>query len=90
MGVLYEWDEQKRLQTIRQRGVDFAQMAGFDWNTAAIIVDNRKPYGEKRYNAYGLIGKRLYAVTFTLRNSKIRIISMRKANKKEVVVYERY
>lgn len=31
---MYEWDSAKRAASLRKHGVDFAAMAGFDWETA--------------------------------------------------------
>ena len=30
----YEWDENKRAETLRERGIDFASMDYFDWERA--------------------------------------------------------
>ena len=43
--------------------------------------------GELRFLAFGPIGDRLHCVTFSVRGENIRIISLRKANSREV---ERY
>jgi len=53
-----------------------------DMETAVIDPDARKEYGEQRFNALGMIGDRLYAMTFTVRDA-VRIISLRKANARE-------
>jgi uncharacterized DUF497 family protein len=84
---MYEWDEAKRQKNVAKHGVDFPAIESFEWETALVIPDNRKNYGELRSLAYGLIGRRLYCATFTVRGTNIRIISLRKANDKEV---ERY
>lgn len=60
----------------------------FDWSSAIIEEDVRKSYGEHRYFALGLIKNRLHAVVFTLRNNKLHVISLRKANQREVKDYE--
>ncbi|WP_330995914.1 BrnT family toxin [Cupriavidus necator] len=51
-------------------------------------IDDRKPYGETRYIAYGPIGRRLYCPVFTIRGNTLRVISLRKANSREVRDYE--
>ena len=53
-----------------------------------IEVDDRKDYGEQRYRVLGFIGDRLYAVVFSPRAGKVHVISLRKANKREVKQYE--
>lgn len=81
MTALYEWDEAKRKSNIARHGVDFTTVERFDWETAIINPDNRT--SEPRWVAYGFIGVRLYVVVFTERGDNIRIISLRKANRRE-------
>ena len=52
------------------------------------FIDYRYDYGETRYITLAKIENRVYVVAFTLRLSNIRLISARKANKKEVKRYE--
>jgi hypothetical protein len=52
-----------------------------------VIEDNRKNYGERRFLAFGPIGDRLHCVAFSVRGENIRVISLRKANSREL---ERY
>ena len=55
-------------------------------------IDHRKEYGETRYCTMGLLGniKRIVLIAHTQRNVKIRIISMRKANKREQKIFNNY
>lgn len=85
---MYEWDEAKRQENLISRGVDFASAAIFDWYNALILTDNRVSYGEDRFRAAGLIAGRLHMLVFTPRGGKIRIISLRKANKQEIKQWE--
>nr|WP_315598715.1 BrnT family toxin [uncultured Cupriavidus sp.] len=50
-------------------------------------VDDRRDYGEVREIGFGVIGGRLYCVVFTQRGEIMHIISLRKANKREVTNY---
>ena len=45
---------------------------------------------ETRYLALGLLKTRLYVLVFTETESGIRVISLRKANKREILRYEQY
>ncbi|MBJ6727342.1 BrnT family toxin [Geomesophilobacter sediminis] len=45
----YEWDENKRRGNVDKHGVDFSAVYGFDWESALVVVDKRRAYGEKRY-----------------------------------------
>ena len=72
-----------------QRGFDFAYvLKAFLDPDRVVRKDNRWDYKEQRYQLLGKIGERLFFVVFTFRGSVIRIISARKANKREVKIYE--
>ncbi len=83
----YEWDEKKNAVNQSKHGVDFCQAEGFEWDSAVEEVDDRQDYGEIRYCALGYIGERIYSMVYTQRVEAIRIISLRKANKREVKQY---
>ena len=86
MDMELEWDEVKRRETLAERGIDFAAMAGFDWDTATVERSDRQ--GEARWAATGYIEDRLYRVVYTERGNRRRIISLRKANTRERRDYE--
>ena len=77
-------DPSKSERNERDRGLPFSLVAQLDWSGAVIVEDDRKDYGERRYRALGFIGDRLHAVVFTPRAGKVHVISLRKANKREV------
>ena len=82
----YQWDENKRQETLRARGIDFMEVERADWSTA--IHHRQERSGEIRYSSYVLIGTRLHNVVWTPREACTRIISMRKANGREIARYE--
>ncbi len=85
----FDWHDAKRQKTLEERQVDFAQVSAcFDDPSRMIKKDLRKDYGENRYNILGKMQGRLYHVTFTLRGQVIWIISARKANDRELALYE--
>ena len=86
MEFQYEWDEAKRKSNLAKHDVDFSVVETFDWLTAKSKQSDRR--GESRLAATGFIGNRLYRVIFTERGDLIRIISLRKANPREVREYE--
>jgi len=86
--MTYEWDEGKRKTNLEKHGIDFSAIHLFDWEYATIFADLRINYDEPRMVAYGSIKGRLVVIVYTIRgNESIRIISMRKANKREVSKY---
>lgn len=82
------FDPTKNAQNIELRGLSFERVAEFEFATAWILVDNRKDYGETRFRAFGFLGERLHALVFTETKVGIRVISFRKANKREETRYE--
>jgi hypothetical protein len=84
----YEWDEDKRAANLARHKVDFADAVDFEWDTAIETIDDRFDYGEERWVALGYIGRRLHVLVYTHRGETIRIISLRKANKRENEYYE--
>lgn len=82
------FDPTKNAQNIELRGLSFERAAEFEFATAWILVDNRKDYGETRYRAFGFLEERLHALVFTETKAGIRVISFRKANKREERRYE--
>ena len=85
----YEWDENKNQANIAKHGVNFLSAEGFNWATAIETVDNRMNYGEERWIALGFIGDHLHVLVYVHRSDSIRIISLRKANKREREYYEK-
>lgn len=77
-----EFNTEKNEENKASRGLDFADVVFLDWENALVVKDNRFDYGETRYSAL-VMGERLYAVAFTYRNNAMRVISFRKANKRE-------
>jgi uncharacterized DUF497 family protein len=60
----------------------------FDFESALIVTDMRRDYGEMRYRAIGRLNEMVAVVVFTLRLDAIRVISLRQANRKERLRYE--
>ncbi|MBM3565765.1 MAG: BrnT family toxin [Alphaproteobacteria bacterium] len=84
---MYEWDRDKNAENSAKHGVDFAEAEGFEWDTALTVSDVRRRYAESRNVSFGFIGSRLYALVWTPRGSIVRVISLRKANRREIKRY---
>jgi len=82
-------DPEKDRKNLAERGLSLDLAEQLEWATALIWEDMRKDYGERRYCVLGFIEDRLHSVVFTPRDSKPRVISLRKANKREVNRYEK-
>lgn len=83
----FEWDDDKDAANRAKHGIGLAKAAHLDWDTAQEELDTRKNYGEPRSIAYAYLGNRLYVCVYTLRGRARRIISLRKANRREGNAY---
>lgn len=86
--VRIEFDPAKSARNVATRGLPFEKAAGFDWETALVVEDDRRDYGESRFRALGMIEGALHAMAFTPRRAGIRVISLRRANRRERKLYE--
>lgn len=79
-----EFDPDKDAINRRKHGLSLADAARLDIESAAVVADERYPYGEARFRAYGLMDGRLHMLAFTMRGDVLRAISLRRANAREV------
>ena len=86
--VDFSFDPAKNARNIAVHGISLARAVDFAWHTAVNIEDTRRDYGERRFKAYGLIGLRVYVLIHTPREGRVHVISLRRANKREVRLYE--
>jgi hypothetical protein len=70
-----------------KHGVSLAAAQRINWDDAFIEVDARSDYGELREVGYVFLDDRLHIVIFTRRGDGLRIISLRRANSREVRYY---
>ena len=82
-----EFDPAKDARNVLERGLSFECVAEFDFETALFLVDDRRDYGETRWQALGLLDGRLHALVFVEIAGGIRVVSFRKANRREVKRY---
>jgi len=81
------FDTTKDQANIAKHGMSLADASKLDWRTVITVIDDRKEYGEVREVGFGLIDTRVYCVVFTRRGDALRIISFRKANRREINDY---
>ena len=91
----FEWDIDKNISNLKKHGITFEEAKSiFDDLSAILFEDDRFAYGESRLIIIGQIYLKtlnnyiLGIVIYTERADKIRIISARKASKKERKLYE--
>ena len=85
------FDPAKDAANLAKHGISLNEAVGFEWGTAVVWPDTRRDYGEPRMVALGYIGLRIMALVFVDRPpdkpTERRIISLRKANTREVNRY---
>ena len=74
-----------------KHGVSLAEAEGFNWSNFLWEIDERRDYGEDREIGIGIgigtIGSNLYCVVYVERADTRRIISLRRATKREEDAY---
>ena len=84
------YDPVKHERNVLQRDIPFSMGSAFEFESALIVIDDRQDYGEIREAAIGFIGDRVHVLIFTIRAETLWVISLRKANKREIRRYVDY
>ena len=86
-----KFDPVKNAANLAKHGFSLLDATGFEWETAMVWPDKRRDYEEARLVALGYISLRIMVVVFVDRPpehaTERRIISLRKANRREVKRY---
>lgn len=82
-----EFDSTKDDSNLAKHGVSLSMAAELDWEAALVWVDERFEYNEMRMIALAPKTEILYYVAFVDRGEARRIISLRRANRREVKHY---
>ncbi|MGE7989806.1 BrnT family toxin [Pseudomonas sp. NPDC089554] len=85
----FEWDERKNLLNIRKHGIDFRDVPEMFLHPMLSVCDDRYDYDEARWVSLGWLRGLVGVVVYTERRGDvIRIISARKATRKEAIRYD--
>lgn len=87
----FEWDNAKAERNALKHGVSFEMAAfAFDDPYALIMDDEKHSADERRQWLIGDSGEKVLVIVFTLRlpNGNIRLVSARRANRRERRLYE--
>jgi uncharacterized DUF497 family protein len=87
--VGYEWDPAKARDNLRKHGIDFADAALVLEDEQAITMPDEASTPEERFITLGMdpLG-RVLVVVYTWRADNVRLISARKATRREQRQYE--
>lgn len=77
------FDPAKRERTLAERGLDFADAEAVFAGVTLQLQDERRDYGELRWQSYGLLDGRLVMIVWTERGGSRHVMSMRKCNERE-------
>jgi uncharacterized DUF497 family protein len=86
--MIITYDRNKNLRNIAERGLSFDLVAEFDFKSALFEPDERRNYNEPRIRCLGKIQDRLHVLVYVITPDGIRVISLRKANRREMKRYE--
>jgi uncharacterized DUF497 family protein len=85
--VGFEPDPTKDQLNLDKHGVSLGLASDLDWDAALLWIDDRRVYGETRILALAPWTSILYYVAFVDRGNVRRVISLRRANRREVRRY---
>jgi uncharacterized protein len=84
---VFEFDDHKSQANRKKHGIDFWDAQEL-WNDDYLLEIQAKSEDEPRFLVIGRIGQKYWSGVITYRNEKIRLISVRRARKVEVELYE--
>ncbi len=93
MDVCFDWDPGKAASNLRKHGVSFQAAVLVFAHPNALVMQDRVESGEERWQAIGVVeGLFMVVVAYTVREQDslevIRVISARRANRREKRRYE--
>ena len=83
----FEFDLRKSAANARKHGIDFVKAQAL-WDDPARVEIPARTSDEPRTLIVGKIGSTPWAAVITQRRGRLRLISVRRARKEEVVLYE--
>ena len=87
--IIFEWDEEKNRKNFEKHGFSFDDAEEVFNSPTITFVDERYNYDEVRQVTLGAYKERIVFIVYTLRENRIRLISMRKANAREQKIYQK-
>jgi uncharacterized DUF497 family protein len=81
------WDARKNLANYHKHGIKFEDACCLFEDPMLSLEPDDRDYGEDRWTAIGRVASDILVVVYTERNGAARIISARKANRKEEEIY---
>ncbi len=83
----FEFDPVKSDSNLKKHGIDFVRAQEL-WEDVDLSVIPTRTTDEVRFLAIGIIESRHWSAIFTVRNGRIRLISVRRSRREEIELYE--
>jgi uncharacterized protein len=83
----FSYDDAKNKSNVQKHGVALSEAKLLEWDLLISSHDGRREYGEVRTIGFAPIANRLYCIVFTQRDTTTHVISLRKANEREIRNY---
>jgi uncharacterized DUF497 family protein len=84
----FVWNDEKNKTNLQKHGLSFEDAHHVFSKPCVTFVDDRFDYGEPRFITLGVLAGRVVVIAHTPRGDATRIISMRKAKKREQQIYQ--
>lgn len=84
---MFEFDDTKSKSNLEKHGIDFVK-AQLLWTDPNLLLIPAKTSDEPRYLAIGIIERKHWSAVVTFRSENVRLISVRRSRREEVVIYE--
>ena len=84
---MFEYDEAKSKTNREKHGIGFDQ-AQLLWTDPNLLLIPAKTSDESRYLAIGIIEQKHWSAVVTFRGENVRLISVRRSRREEVILYE--
>jgi len=83
----FSWSKRKRALNLKDHGLDFVDAPRVFEGATYTFEDDRLSYGEQRFETLGLLAGVPVSIVHTETENEIRVISFRKATKREANLY---
>jgi uncharacterized protein len=85
--IVFEFDPSKSESNLAKHGIDFVQAQAL-WADPMLLEIPAKTDDEPRYLVIGMIDEKHWSAVITYREANVRLISVRRARREEVEIYE--
>jgi uncharacterized DUF497 family protein len=83
----FEYDLEKSSENKRKHGIDFEEAQAL-WLDSSLVEIPARTSGEARWLLIGKIEGKHWSAIITRRDENVRLISVRRARREEVTIYE--